>query len=711
MREFRSLSPRGIAEDFDAEIHGEQPVVEVKESKEKIVISFSFPGFYISDHKRDVGGKKVLFKQVNIGGTGFIMESGKPLLPSFGRYVQIPPDCSFNVSVKKSKPVTFDDMLIYPSQTLLTDSADEEDIFEFDQAFYKKPDAFPKDIIGVTGPFDLDDYSSILLNVCPFQYFPSKRSLIGYGNVTVTFTLEAEKEDSTTTLSDPATNTMASGNLFVNPVRMIEERVLPGRSIVLPPIRRRGPEYLIIYHSTFKKAAEKLANWKNMRGLRTEIVPITDVGNSVDKIKKYIRLRRGRFLSRLRYVLLFGDVDHIVTEIIHSNATDHYYSTKNDPTNGDYVLPWLAVGRIPVRTAAEGVQVVDQIIRYEKTPPMKQDYYDRMAFAAFLQDNDNNGWADRGYTQTMEDIRQQMILLGFDVERIYFTNSSNPQFYVDGTPIPADVIAAMVAESDATAALVDATSEGQLIIGHRDHGGTNGWSHPSFTKTDLDSITGHVPSIFYSLNCQTGKFDIASGAESFAEKLLRIDTGAPSLIACTRNSNTWLNNYLMKALFDAMWGTMLPTFPGGNVSYPVRKNRLGDILNYGKSYLPLQVGTYTSVTTTKVQDHMEIYHTVGDPTLELWKEEPRRIRIRAYLRKGYLYIRLQHCPVDAVITIWNGHKLIKRIVPTSTFAKISLRGIVPMLIPFGRRLGIRVCFSAPGYRFVQIRPQTFPHLP
>ena len=712
MSEFKSLKPGGLPRDFDAKMQGEEPVVSVKEAKSQIVVSYSFPGFYLSDHIRDVKGNEVTFKQINIKGTGFITEAGKPLLPSFGRYVQIPRGSVFSVSVKKSKATVFEDVLVLPSQAQLIDNP-QADTFKYNQAFYRKSGAYPKNIVGVRGPLEMDDYTALLLNVSPFQYFPAKKKLIGYGNIAITIKLKAQKGTATDCPFDPGTNRMAYGNLFVNPVRRVEERVrIPARRVITPIFKPRGPEFIIIYHETFKTPAQTLAKWKNTRGIRTEIVSINNVGNTVPKIKAYIRNKRKALFSRLRYVLLFGDADHIVTQVIHGNASDHYYSTAKNPVGNKYELPWLATGRIPVRTTAQGNDVVKQIIRYEKTPPTDPDYYDRMALAAFLQDYNNNGTADRAYLQTMEAIRPAMLGLGFNVDRIYVTNSTNPHSYIDGTPIPADVIAAMVPGATATTELVNATSDGHLIIGHRDHGSASGWSEPSFTKTNLNAVTGKIPTIFYSLNCQTGKFDQAGGTESFAEKLLRMDGGAPSLIACTRNSNTWLNNYLMKALFDAMWGNVLPSFPGGSVSYPVRRNRLGDILNYGKTYLPLQVGTYPSVTETTVQDHLEIYHVLGDPTLELWKEEPKRVRIIAHLMMGYLYIRLSHCPIDSVITIWHKGKLLKRLTPTSTTVKVALKEFMPaMPYRFPSSLNLVVCFSAPGYRYVQTRPRISPPWP
>ena len=211
--------------------------------------------------------------------------------------------------------------------------------------------------------------------------------------------------------------------------------------------------------------------------------------------------------------------------------------------------------------------------------------------------------------------------------------------------------------------------------------------------------------MFYSVNCLTGKFDLTAPKECFAEKILRMKGAAPSLIAATRVSHTWLNNDLMKALFDAMWGGVLATFSSATASYSVRHNRLGDILNYGKSYLPVNM----SGSAQYIKDHYEIYHVVGDPTIELWKAEPLRVKIWALLIRGYLDIRLSACPKDSVITVWWKDKMLKRIEPSSTHMRIALRDILPPPRPPWRpiRPGILVCFSAPGYRFCQVRPRMY----
>jgi hypothetical protein len=269
------------------------------------------------------------------------------------------------------------------------------------------------------------------------------------------------------------------------------------------------------------------------------------------------------------------------------------------------------------------------------------------------------------------------------------------KFYRDGTPVPQDVKDAVVQDSKATRMLVDAANEGRLIMAHRDHGEESGWYHPHFQIENLEEVTSRAPSLFFSVNCLTGKFDLEGGTECFAEKILAMNGTAPSLVAATRSSNTWLNDALVTALFDGLWGGVIPTFPDATISYPIFCNRLGDILNYAKSYLPI-----SSNSMGEIIPHVEMYHVVGDPTLRLWREEPRKTSVKAVLLDGNLQVILSDCPAGTVITVWFENRLVKRIEPSSGQFKISLRELT---VPY-ERLETRtmfVCFSAPGHRFVK----------
>ncbi|MCP3677467.1 MAG: hypothetical protein GY721_07750, partial [Deltaproteobacteria bacterium] len=604
MSDFYSMEEIDLSDSADEERDEQTPLVEVEEQEEgNIVISYIFPGFSANDSEQDVDGETMAFKEVGITGAGFVSESGKPLLPSFGRYVQIPPGYDYDISIEHGDPMEIEGILVTPAQEDATDKAGAKDTLEFDKDQYDSSDFYPENIVEVDDPQCLDSYKVVLVHIRPLRYSAAKKLLQGFGKITVTISLKPAEEADDEEFDvypegDPASTTEAAGNLILNPRRRIfrrMHRLKPPRIRGPIAIRPKGEEFLIIYADELRVPAEKLACWKNQRGLVTETVCIDTVGNSVGKIKDYIRRKRKKFLSRLRYVLLFGDVDCIVTDEVGGVTTDHYYYTNKDATgNSDCRLPWVSGGRIPVCTTADGNDVVSQVIAYEKNPPADPEYYTNMSFSAYFQDDGpQDGKANRAYMTTMESIRSHMIGLGFNVDRIYVSNNDSPEKYRDGTLVPQDVKNAIVDDATATDMLIEDTTEGRLMIGHRDHGSNSGWAEPSFKKQHLSSINSQVPSIFYSINCSTGKFD--SGSGSFAEAMLKMKGGAPSLVAATENSGTWRNDSLIKGLFDALWPGVISTYPSLTAGYSVKNNRLGDILNYAKAYLPVKHGSNSGV--------------------------------------------------------------------------------------------------------------------
>ncbi len=724
MRKYQSLTdmPAGLNSDR----YAGAPVVTVVPSNGRIEVEFVFPGFYYSEARtREIDGKTWAFRNVEVTSAGFLMQPGKPLLPSFGRYVQVPNSCCFSYSAEPHGETRFDGFIISPAQTHRVDGAGQVQEFKFEHAFYTGKECYPEEPVKVTGPFRIDDYKAFLIHVAPLRFDPQREQLIGYHKVKIIFEIGRDKQEKKSHQVDgPSSNGQpfvpgsreAFGNLLLNPGHKIEEKV--GFPVPVKATGNAGPELLIIHADGFENAAKKLALWKQKRGIETKTICISEVGENADSIKRYIRNMKAQPFARLGYVLLLGDVECIPPEIVDSslvrlNATDYYYSTQFDEKNPNpenpgckLFMPWLSIGRIPVlpdRTHPEdvGVQamsVVNQIIEYEQNPPDDPAYYKRMVFAAAFQDD--NWPADRkdneSYLETVEYIRSSLLPLGYNGKRVYLTNLGSHErelYYKNGSRIPSEVRDEMIFRDDqacAVQALVDAVKEGQLLVCYRGHGMPDGWRSPRFYIDDLDKAVSDRYSIFYSISCWTGMFDDNSSKECFAEKNLRMKGAAPSLIAATRESNTALNDELAKALFDATFAGVLPTFPGTTASYPVRFSRLGDILNYAKSYLPVSAGA-DDEGVEYLKNHFEIYHVIGDPTLELWKRFPLKLKVKARIIQSVLDIQLSMCPSGCVLTIWSGDSMLKRIEPSSTH----------MTLPCPPENSLRVCCWAPGYRYIE----------
>ena len=702
------------------------PGVEFAFKDNEINITYIFPGFTIADATRNIKEKRWPFKEVKIPGSGFYSVDTEPLLPSLGRFVQIPPDHQVaDVVSAKYDPVEIDQVLITWAEQTVSDKGK----VEFSEETYAKDEFLPTENVVVHGdPYYMDGYKVILVHVRPLQYNPRARLLRGYGKIIVTITLERSVMDekrklNERALTDPSNNTGAFGNLILNPKRRSFEREsftpLSFDSVAANP---DIPEFLIIYGENLKGPAERLGDWKIKRGLRTEVKSIDEIlgaGNNDtlevkrEKIKEYIRLMRGKLYSTLRYVLLFGDVDKIPfsRKGADGEITDHYFYTQRDADDGECLLPWVSGGRIPVdETKADCV--VDQIILYEKNPPDDDpEYYKKMTFAAHFEDCEDSGnrfsrspdgRAEANFVKTMEDIRGHEIFEDFVINRVYFSRTPKEKEYIyrDGTPVPQEVKDIIVLNEDgATGDIIDYINEGQLIVCHRGHGWWTGWEEPSFKINDLSSISNYRPDnqqpisndrpcVLFNISCLTGEFNREQ--KCFAEEILANDkVYIPSLIAATSTSYRWHNDSLAKALFDAIYPGIIPAFPAANTAYPVRYRRIGDMLNYAKAFLLVKHGA-----NDETKSQFELYHVFGDPTLEIWGNQPPTLELEARIMMDVLKIKLNICPKGSVITIWKDGELLKRKEPSSISLTIALED-------FQKNPPYTICLSAPGYRFAE----------
>jgi hypothetical protein len=736
MAGLKSLNAAGLPEAFDLNHHGEKPIVRMAVSDDAIHLSYTFPGFRLSHPpgrtRAAPGDRNAYYNEVGIAGTGFLSESGKPLLPSFGRFVQIPPGHHYTVHIRKGPFRRRHNLRIKPAQENARDQQAGE--FEFDETVYTEDRFYPQALVDVSPPLFMDGYRVLCLHVRPFQYNPVRELMRCYSNIEVTIRLH--REALVASLNETAGGEVplwaylehkrgleGFGNLLFNPGR----RTFDGRRPAMGTLAPRQdvdprPAFLIIHGPAFANPARRLQAWKEKLGLSTAVVPVSAIFDAagdpreaqIRKLKEYIRRRRGEDWSPLRYVLFFGDIATIPSEErqlpgAHSSplfdTTDYYYFTHRDAREAECILPWVAGGRIPVQTEAEGHAVVNQIIRYEQDPPDDPAYFERMTVAAYFEDCDaqgrQDGRADKAYLKTMETVRAHMISHGFAVHRVYVANTRTPKRYADGTPVPPKVGAAMIYKRDgarATKRLIDRINAGQLIMGHRGHGDQRGWQNPPLRTDDLKKIASDHPSIFFSINCRTGSFD--GGRVCFAEQILALDGGAPSLIAATELSGAWRNDSMIKALFDAIWPGILPSYPAtaDAIQYPVKYYRLGDVMNYAKAYLLIAHGV-----NANTQKHHEIYHVIGDPSLQIWGRAPLALRLRARLNGDTLIVNMNTCPQEGFLSVWFGEDCVLKSKPQGTRLAIPLRHLssLPADVQDPAReqtYKLTIYFAAPGHR-------------
>jgi hypothetical protein len=479
------------------------------------------------------------------------------------------------------------------------------------------------------------------------------------------------------------------GRIFAN--YQIDQIEVPDLVASIPLHQRH--DLLIITPNEFVEQANQLAEWKRAKGFVTMVATFDNIDaagftKTASGIRDYINSVYNAF--NVSYVLLLGDAEFIPPHYVtpHRNAhantrigTDLYYGEM------DYegYMPDLGVGRIPVDTQEEAQTVINKIINYEGDPPAEDDFYERILFASYFEDyklaNNASYWlsdgiAETGFIQSAEDMRDFFAWEGYGLlPRQYTTDfwnwpsnkdPSDPDYDPDfpgpvqyryGIPIPDYLRYPGFAWDGSPEGIAGEINAGSFLTIYLDHGSREGWKSPRFLSRTYEPVlndltlleNGRMTPVILSGGCQNGWFDNETDTEtddaltpdgptdfaneSFTEKILRMEGGAVAVIASTRNDNE-IDEDLTRGLIDTIW----PGFLLGHLEtpFPDSSARLSDALNYGKIYFRSLYGNPDDPINDRdiAQNNSEMFNLFGDPTMDIWTENPHP---RIFFVDGRIY--------------------------------------------------------------------------
>jgi len=183
-------------------------------------------------------------------------------------------------------------------------------------------------------------------------------------------------------------------------------RLSPARTPSRLLSRKMRADWVAITTPALLEATQRLAARRQTQGLETQVVLLDEIMDAFSQgifeprsIKKFITHAATRWAKRPRFVLLVGDGSHDYRDVLGSGgnvipplmiptpygaaAADNAYTDRND--SGD---PDVAIGRLPVVSAAELDAVVAKIAAYEDGPRTASD--ERLLLVADQTDSGGN---------------------------------------------------------------------------------------------------------------------------------------------------------------------------------------------------------------------------------------------------------------------------------------------------------------------------------
>ncbi|MFH2000231.1 MAG: C25 family cysteine peptidase, partial [Planctomycetota bacterium] len=383
--------------------------------------------------------------------------------------------------------------------------------------------------------------------------------------------------------------------------------------------------------SSYRKSANALKEFRMQQGIVTEIYTLSDTGTSASQIENWINNAvQNRNLPPVG-VLLLADAPG---ETQYTIPVPSWSSTPSDNIYADVYgnddLPDIMISRICAKSSNDVEEMVGKIIDYETHPPMDPGFYNCPTIAAGWQ---SDRWfvicADivHGYFEHKRGLTPHREYSGTSSAPTYWsTNTNTPLLVAYFGPLGTQYIPATpshLTDWGGNATRINADfNAGSFFALHRDHGSPSGWSDPSYTTSNILSLTNDplLPFVL-SINCSSGAF--TGTTASFAEAMYRMHHGAVGLIAASATSYSFVNDVYVFGMMDSLFPDFDPW--GTGIGSPLSGELMSGVAHVsGKYYLEASDWPYNPQSKT-ITYHL--FHLHGTPFFTLCSEVPQALNV------------------------------------------------------------------------------------
>ncbi len=683
------------------EEHLTEPLRSVKDNGiDGINVSYHFDALSEVQMKN----KNEVFQQLFIKDFSHIQEVGKPAMPAHIDLIAIPEGADYKLIISHDVALVKNGYHVYPAlkPAVDTEGAPEPE-FEINHDFYKTNALYPSEPVIIKDIITIRGLRYAMVQVSPVQYNPATGQLFMHQNLNFELRFSGAKRFiDCSQHSQHAMDVLSNFPLNGSSIKQEEKQYFAGKT--MPLTTGNSKNYIIITHANFSAAADSLAKWKRQMGYSVEVV--SQSSWTATQVRNAVHSRYTNWSPKPDYLVIIGDHQFVPAEMYTTPSyndpfgSDLYFVCMDGA--GDYV-PDMAKGRISANTSADALLQVSKMINYERNPITDTSFYQNGLNCAQFQDDNNDGYADRRFAHTSENIRDYTTSKGYNVQRIYYASSNatplhyNNGYYSNGQSIPSVLKKSNNYPWNGNSTdIKNAINAGKFYVFHRDHGysGGYGWAHPYFTNTKIGTLSnGNKLPVVFSINCHTGEFTQAS---CFAETFMRKSNGGSvGVVAASYYSYSGHNDGFSIGLIDAIWSNpgLVPVFGSGGISNPNVSTHsdivtMGDVVNHG---LVREIQTWGGSASSIRYTH-ELFHYFGDPAMRIWTDQPQTITATYNTTIGCAdtALAISNCnDSNAIVTLMGNNQLLARIQLVNGSGSIplyNLQGLSFTLTITGRNM-------------------------
>ena len=557
-------------------------------------------------------------------------DQGKPQLKSASRYIAIPKDAEYQITIDSKTENVVNDVYVAPAYRLSNDLDPVENQALEDSTVYNNNAFYPNDII-TCQRFPLRDFDLLLVKVAMERYNPVGRQLKTIENAKVSCHINRLRQP-----KPSQTGNSFFKSLVINPefFESTADVNYDGRYV-------RGCDYLIITpdDTVIEAWADSLRHFRNAQGIITKVMPISDACyNAADSLKTFLQYVYNEWVPSPAAVLLLGDYSSdpakgITTFALTDHPDGHHYEPYMadnklvDFNNDD--LPDVVIARMPAADGQEAALMVGKTLQYERQPYTDWEYYAHPTTAMGFQ---LKRWFQlcteivAGYYESHGKQGVHLNAIHQGTPDTLWSSGQNTgavlqYFGPDGLGYIPSTMTHLTHWNANASTVTQALEDGSFILLHRDHGTFQSWGEPEYNNWFVNQLDNDKLTFVVSANCQTGDFSYGYGEnDCLAERFLRIPHGAVGVVAASQLSYSYVNDTYVWGLFDYLNPDFMPDYGGDDIDfqYPAFANAYGKYFLWQSSF-PSN-GSLKALTNN-------LFHYFGDAYLQLYSEVPQHIAI------------------------------------------------------------------------------------
>lgn len=524
-------------------------------------------------------------------------EVGAPSLPVSRKLIAVPFGAKpvvrlVNYTTSDYKLSDYGIERVSPEQPSYSKSTKKEDmVFQYNEKAYQSRaySESPEVVVKVLGTMRGVQLGS--LQVSPVSYNPTNNTIRVYNDIE----FEVIFEDADAVLTEETLVDSYSPYFNVVYKQLFNARALNDVFEEHPDLYAAPVHMSVIVNSMFEDAIQPWLEWKTEKGFYVD-VKYVESSTSSSQIISYIRQQYKDV--KPSFVIIVGDDNKVVPSLPYGEetkrVTDLYYAS----VDGDY-FPDMYCSRMSCETVGELENLIEKVLQYEQYTMPDPSYLDNALMIAGV----DSYWNKEVGTPSINYATNFYFNSAHGLDHVYKYTSSYNGCY-------------------------DNINTGVGFVNYTAHGVEFGWSDPSFTTSDVSSLT-NKDKYFWALGncCLTGDWGYDSGS-CLGESMIRAkEKGAWGYVGSCPVTY-WNEDYYFVVGATNVFG-MVPAISKTEMGFYDAfwmddvYNTLSSVPFIGNlSVTNARENSYQQTKGITTHYYWEAYHTLGDGSVMPYRTKP-----------------------------------------------------------------------------------------